>query len=173
MDDMVSVRRSDLWVAFRLATGDRPVPDGLTPFALERLAAALGNCQPAALEHVGPGLDAWETFWALYPRRTAKKAARKAWDRAIKDEDPRAIVAGARAFAEHWKGQPRERLAYIPYPATWLNAGSWADELVPHAGTVSKVDKTRGNLVAAARAIESGPTFQERMAQAQQIELDA
>lgn len=66
-------------------------------------------------------------FWATYPYRTAKGAARKAWAKAITRADPSVIISGAAKFRD----DPRRNPAYPPHPATWLNADRWEDEPVP------------------------------------------
>lgn len=66
-------------------------------------------------------------FWAAYPRRKAKDAAAKAFAKAmnrIDSEDPLAVIlAGIERALPGWD-DPQ----FIPYPATWLNAGSWDDD---------------------------------------------
>lgn len=73
-----------------------------------------------------PGADQFDTFWAAYPKRIAKQDARKAWVKALKgDTTADHIIAAATRFAEERTGQdPR----FTPYPATWLNRGSYDDE---------------------------------------------
>ena len=39
-----------------------------------------------------------------------------------------ALVAKTRAFAASWQNEPKERRKFIPYPASWLNAGGYSDE---------------------------------------------
>jgi hypothetical protein len=67
----------------------------------------------------------FDLFWKAYPKKIAKKAAIKAWTQAIKDTDPKIIIASAEAFA---KDKTRQD-AFTAYPATWLNAGRWMDEV--------------------------------------------
>src|SRR5690606_19428118 len=43
--------------------------------------------------------DAFDEFWAAYPRRVGKGAARKAWAKATKKAAPEEIIAGARRYA--------------------------------------------------------------------------
>ena len=64
-------------------------------------------------------------FWALYPRRVARRAAEKAFDR-LTDEEKRAAVQALPAHVRHWRGKSVE---YIPHAATWLNQARWEDEL--------------------------------------------
>ena len=42
----------------------------------------------------GKSDDAFDAFWAVYPRKADKKKARQAWTRAIRDADPKTIIAG-------------------------------------------------------------------------------
>lgn len=65
-------------------------------------------------------------FWERYPRKKAKKEARKVWDKAIKGADPEAIIQAAGRLADS-RPDPK----FTPYPATWLNRGSWEDEPDP------------------------------------------
>lgn len=69
----------------------------------------------------------FEQFWATYPRREAKGAARKAWDKAITRATPEAITAGAARYRD----QPGRDPQYTAHPATWLNADRWTDEPAP------------------------------------------
>src|SRR5882672_2330798 len=71
----------------------------------------------------------FETFWTLYPRKTAKQGALKAWRRL--KPNPALMVAIQKrllTFIEvDWKGTEP---AFIPHPATWLNDHRWKDEIV-------------------------------------------
>ena len=51
---------------------------------------------PTALV-AGPPLG-FDDFWTVYPRQVAKRAARLAWDRAVKRADPAVIIAGATRY---------------------------------------------------------------------------
>ena len=73
--------------------------------------------------------DAFNEFWNMYPKKVSKAQAFKAWKR-IKPTQTKKIEilaalqaqiaarANATGFVPEWK-----------YPATWLNAESWMDEL--------------------------------------------
>jgi hypothetical protein len=74
--------------------------------------------------------EQFNRFWAAYPRREAKRAARKAWDKAISRAEPDSIVAGA----ERYRDQPGRDPKFTAHPATWLNADRWADEPPPPSG---------------------------------------
>jgi hypothetical protein len=68
----------------------------------------------------------FDKFWKVFPRKTAKGAARKAWDK-LNKEDQLAAIAGAERFA----ADPNREETFTPYPATWLNAEQWLDEPLP------------------------------------------
>jgi len=68
-------------------------------------------------------------FWSLYPRKTAKLAAERAWNRLSPDEDLSSVIQQAIARqrkSEQWtcKGG-----AFVPHASTWLNGRRWEDEL--------------------------------------------
>lgn len=70
--------------------------------------------------------EMFREFYAAYPRKKAPKDAEKAWAKAIKNGvDPETVILAAKKFAAKRVGQDPQ---YTPYPATWLNKGSWDDE---------------------------------------------
>lgn len=76
-------------------------------------------------------------FWAVYPKKVGKGAARKSWDKIKPSDDLTArMIAAVRqqAQSDQWR---RDGGQYIPNPATWLNQGRWDDEVkvsTPPAG---------------------------------------
>jgi predicted transcriptional regulator len=62
-------------------------------------------------------LEAFETFWLLYPKRIAKADALKAWNKAIKKKTADELIALTKAYSE----SKLPDMTYIPYPASWLN----------------------------------------------------
>lgn len=84
----------------------------------------------------------FDMFYAMFPRKEAKAAARVRWDKVVKDTPPAVIIAAlelqikAGIFEEKRANALREGKArdhYIKQPARWLNAGCWEDEIVPRA----------------------------------------
>ncbi len=67
----------------------------------------------------------FEEFYAAFPRKKNPDAARKAYAKALKRTDHATIMAGVRAFAAERAGKDKQ---FTAYPATWLNAGGWANE---------------------------------------------
>lgn len=83
-------------------------------------------------------LDAeFEEFYKhAYPRKMEPLKARRAFEKAVKNGvDPREIIEGARRFAAATAAKGK---TYIPYPASWLNAGGWMNE----AGDIAPVEPT-------------------------------
>jgi hypothetical protein len=83
--------------------------------------------------------EAFGRFWAAYPRRVAKLAARKAFAAAIKQgADPEAVIAGATRYAAERANQPPR---YTKHPATWLNGGCHEDEAAPDAAPMGAAQR--------------------------------
>ena len=83
-------------------------------------------------------LDAeFEEFYKhAYPRKMEPLKAKRAFEKAVKNgADPRDIIEGARRFAAATAAKGK---TYIPYPASWLNAGGWMNE----AGDIAPVERT-------------------------------
>ena len=66
--------------------------------------------------------DGFSKFWESYPRKVAKKAAEKAFARAVKETTLEQMLAALAIDKQDWK---EER--FIPHPATWLNQGRYLD----------------------------------------------
>ncbi|WBF79012.1 RepA-like replication initiator [Arthrobacter phage Bolt007] len=91
------------------------------------VAPALWGDPGTELEHTARDYDAFDDFWAVYPRKDDKKKARTAYAKALREASPSEILAGARRYAE----DPNRDPAYTKYAATWLNAGAWANGALP------------------------------------------
>ena len=86
----------------------------------------------------------FQSFWQAYPRKVGKLAAKKAWDKALREDAPEAIISGLDAQLPTLRSTDKQ---FIPHPSTWLNQGRWMDE------------------------VESEPETYERMTEAQKTEL--
>lgn len=71
----------------------------------------------------------FDQFWRAYPRKTAKKAAFRAWKKAIDKPSIDVVIASVerQKASDQWI---KEGGQYIPHPATWLNGGRWEDKPV-------------------------------------------
>lgn len=77
-----------------------------------------------------------EFYKQAYPRQMEPIKARRAFEKAVKNgADPREIIEGARRFAAATATKGK---TYIPYPASWLNAGGWMSK----AGDIAPVEPT-------------------------------
>jgi hypothetical protein len=72
--------------------------------------------------------EEFEKFWNLYPRKTEKVAAKKAFIKACKEYGFDVIYQGVVQLSRDPNLPPK---TYIPYPASWLNAGGWTNEPYP------------------------------------------
>ena len=66
--------------------------------------------------------SAFLTWWAIYPRKVARGAAEKAWDKAVKRATVADIMAATANYV--WPDDPQ----FVPHGATWLNQDRWLDE---------------------------------------------
>jgi len=69
--------------------------------------------------------DLFAEFWSRWPVKKSRKAAHAAYLKALKETDHGTLVAAVDA-QRRWPEWAVAR--YIPYAATWLNRGGWADE---------------------------------------------
>jgi DNA-binding transcriptional regulator YhcF (GntR family) len=103
-----------------------------------RTRANVGDDPPTLLAaaDIGPasnaGRDAagFDEFWAAYPRKDGKAAARKAWAGAAKKKPPRELIAEARRWSGLWSAAHYQK-RFIPHASTWLNGERWEDESPP------------------------------------------
>ena len=128
-------------------------PQQPTPTPGEILPARKGRSKAT-------GNPAFDAFWAAYPLSKAKDTAKAAFAKAmarIDHDDPLSVIlAGIERALPGWD---LETKAFIPHPATWLNAGSWEDEAptlrpekpandhhAPHARTDRRNDRHAATL---------------------------
>lgn len=72
--------------------------------------------------------EEFDQWYAGYPRKEAKAAARKAFAKARKSADMDTLMAALGRYVDSVKGKDRQ---FIALPASWLNAGRWEDEYAP------------------------------------------
>lgn len=76
---------------------------------------------------------AFETFWKLYPRKTAKDNARKAFAKINPDAELMAEIMASLAKHATCQAWLKDDGQFIPHAATWLNGKRWNDEVKPAA----------------------------------------
>lgn len=72
----------------------------------------------------------FDSFWSVYPRKTGKPAARRAFGKAMRVDGRPAVSAGFARWRDHWRSE-RTGLQFIPHPATWLNDKRYFDTPAP------------------------------------------
>lgn len=90
--------------------------------------------------------DEFETWWENYPRKSAKGAAKRAYQRVIRDKlcDHDTLLQGCMRYAAE---RTNEDQKFTKHPATWLNAACWTDEVMPKGqnnGTGNIHDRIQG-----------------------------
>lgn len=76
----------------------------------------------------------FDRFWSKYPKKLKRKDALKAWLKIKLTDDlfEKIMTALGNQMVTHdWM---KDEGQFIPYPASWLNAERWMDELSPTAG---------------------------------------
>lgn len=68
----------------------------------------------------------FESFWKVYPRKTAKAVAKKSWAKLNPDADTMIAIFKALEWQKQSKQWAEDSI--IPHPATWLNQRRWEDE---------------------------------------------
>jgi hypothetical protein len=73
------------------------------------------------------GFDDW---YATYPKKKQPHAAKRAYAKVIGGNliSESRLLAKTKAFAASWSDKPKDQRQFIPYPASWLNAGGYDDE---------------------------------------------
>lgn len=71
----------------------------------------------------------FDVFYKAYPRKVAKGDARKAWQATKKIRPPISDILAAIMAQTKTDQWTKDNHAYIPYPATWLRAERWDDEI--------------------------------------------
>ena len=72
----------------------------------------------------------FESFWAEYPRKVGKQAAKKAFSKVSVPVKTLIDAVNSQKNSEQWR---KDNGQYIPNPATWLNQGRW-DDVLTEAG---------------------------------------
>jgi|DEB0MinimDraft_6_1074348.scaffolds.fasta_scaffold05399_10 tRNA 2-selenouridine synthase SelU len=74
-------------------------------------------------------INTFAQFWSSYPKKKSKGAAEKAWKRLKPDEQLVEKIISSIELAKTSEDWVKDSGKYIPYPATWLNAHGWEDEI--------------------------------------------
>lgn len=99
-----------------------------------------------------PAATGFDAFWKVYPKKVSKKAAARAYDRALRRHSHDRIMTGV----EHLIASGKE-WDFIPYPATWLNGERWADYDEPLPGIGGNLEIPRNEQLKAIAQVALKP----------------
>ena len=71
--------------------------------------------------------SSFDSFWSVYPRKTAKGAATAAWVKALKKATPEEIIKAAVSYRD----DPNREEGFTAHASTWLNQERWLDGSLP------------------------------------------
>jgi hypothetical protein len=71
--------------------------------------------------------EAFEQFWDAYPMNHNRVQATKAWNSALKKDDPENIIAGAVRYRAYREGEDER---FTKYPNNWLREELWRNDWV-------------------------------------------
>lgn len=83
----------------------------------------------AKVEEVYAQVGNFNIFWEAYPKRKSKGQAEKAFEKLNPDEQLFKTILAAIGEAKKSEDWQKDGGQYIPYPATWLSAKGWEDEI--------------------------------------------
>ena len=135
-----------------------PVDDPRPPVARELIPNELKPRETnSSIERVQKPITSdedFEKFWNVYPRKTSKGHARRAWGKALRSVSLPEILDAAAQYRD----DPNRDPAFTAHPATWLNGERWLDSPLPERNdsrSDKKVDEVR-DVIARARARDMG-----------------
>lgn len=115
-------------------------------------------------------LDGFIAFWGIYPRKTAKGEASRAFDAAIKKVDVTELLEAVQRFAND-PNLPDPQ--YIPHAATWLRQERWEDGPLPPRALDKNALIEQQRQLAAERDRANREANEQYMAEMAQLEAQA
>ena len=79
-------------------------------------------------QSVDHSMTRFDEFWKVYPRKSGKGDAQKAWDKLRPDKSLFDKIIAALSLAVKCDQWQRDNGQYIPNPATWIRQRRWEDE---------------------------------------------
>lgn len=106
---------------------DTGVGSDLTPPRVsDDLLTITTELEPVELEPLNTIESNFAEWWTVYPRKTGKPSALRAYKKALKKVSAELLLEKAVELRD----QPGRVEKYTPYPASWLNDERWEDETV-------------------------------------------
>lgn len=110
--------------ARKIVDSERKSADSTVPLPSPPLPVT--NAQPSVAREPSRFPD----WWSIWGKKKAKGDAEKAYKAALKKISHDDLMARTQAYWDHVKKSGTD-LQYVPYPATWLRAEQWDDDLGP------------------------------------------
>jgi hypothetical protein len=121
-----------------------------------------------------PALEAsFSRFWEAYPKKVGKKPARAAWLRIAPDDALLASMLAALDRHRRSRDWTKDEGAFIPHPATWLNASRWEDELEVNTQASLNGHSPEDRARRARKIVETDRQRDERLAREREEEAAA
>ena len=107
-------------------------------------------------------IEPFEQFWAQYPKRVGKGAARSAWEKRVNDdEDLVKKITLALEAQKRYRRFAENNGEFVPpwkHPSTWLNQECWLDEIPSTQQIVEKKKLATCSIAGCTNEIH-GPKF--------------
>lgn len=118
-------------------------PDVGAPGAIERTEPNTEK-EVTPLPPTGGVCDGpWRVFWAVYPRKTGKVAAERAYRTALKTRSAGEIAQALDCWVRYWRDEHTEE-KFIPHAGTWLNQRRFDEDPPPLSRRKSVADERDG-----------------------------
>jgi hypothetical protein len=108
----------------------------------------LQHGKPCLSEKPKAAIAGFAEVWAAYPRKKNRGDAEKAWLKAKPDPALQAVILESLQAASKSLDWLRDGGQFIPYPASWLNAKGWHDQI-----TASEYTEAQLEVIAAYNAV--------------------
>lgn len=86
------------------------------------------KASPPTAKAVGASKEAFDEFWAAYPKKKSKGQAERSFKKVAV---PGSVLLAAIEAQKKGADWLKEGGRFIPHPSTWLNAKGWEDEIEP------------------------------------------
>ena len=135
--------------------GGRETANGYRQTATGKRLEANGSEERSGEKPKNGACDAFELFWAAYPKHTCRDDALAAWTTLQPNDELVAVILAALESQRSWPQWTREGGRFIPAPAKWLASRRWTDgHPEPLAAPTSEITRQNtANAEAAKRAV--------------------
>ena len=88
----------------------------------------------------------FERFWAMYPRKKARKKALGYWITAKLEQDADPIIRALQLQLPEFQETMARDPSKVPHPSTWLNGERWKDEIDRRPRLAGRPPRSAGNV---------------------------